>query len=185
MTTTNTTSKTKLSNQSTTQIVKPLIKYEFAGGKYPVLILFTSVLLVALTIFFCLLCTTPEDDYLFSSMGISKIVFQLTTLTGISACIVFISTFIFNYLKFRGTSFKIYEDKIAGSGYVKGMSNGIVDFELDFRDINVVSIKFGYVSVASNGVIFNFMITSRDFMRNLKKVMAEHNNIKKNVFKPC
>lgn len=182
MTTTKQPQKTNLNNQ---QIVKPLIKYEFAGGKYPVLILFTSVLLVALIIFFYLLCTTPEDNYLFTSTGISKTVFQLITLTELSACIVFISVFIFNYLKFRGTSFKIFEDKIAGSGYVKGMSNGIVDFELDFKDINVVSIKFGYVSVASNGVIFNFMITSRDFMRNLKKVIAEHNNIKKNVFKPC
>lgn len=185
MTATNTNQKTNLTKQSESTIIKPLIQYEFVGGKYPVLILLISLLLISSVIFFSMLCTMPENAYLFTSTGISKTVYQLTSIAEISTFIISISLFIFNYLKFRGTGFKIYEDGISGSGYVKGMSNGTVDFELDFKDVNVISIKFGYVSVASNGVIFNFMITSRDFMRNLKKVMAEHNNIKKNVFKPC
>lgn len=151
---------------------KPLIKYEFVGGKYPVFILFEGILLIAVAIIFGLLCTLSNNSYIFELSGIPKTIYLELCISCIVFCAVSISYALIMYFHNRGTGFMINQNGIIGTGLVKELNNSTVKFKLNYSQIDVITIKNGYINISSNGMTFHIMLTSRDFIRNLKKAIA-------------
>lgn len=166
----------KLSENNTIKTdisAKPLIKYEFTGGKYPVLILFELILLIASNIIFVLLCRTPGNNQIFSLTGIPKSVYLSFNIAIIILTIASIIYAIVMYTHNIGSKFELYENHISGDALVKNNHNALVHFDFNYSDIDVISIKNEYFCFSSNGTVFQIMLTSRDFRYGFKNILSQ------------
>lgn len=152
---------------------KPLIKYEFIGGKYPVLIFFEGLLLISCVYLLFLFCQLSDDNNIFIISGIPKTIYLSMCIVGVIACVLSIIYAFIMYFRNRGTKFEICDNIISGIGLVKEMNNSLVEFKLDYSQIDAITIQWGYLNLSSNGTVFHIMLTSKDFITNLKNLILE------------
>lgn len=169
----NISSSKSLPKQNIDNNSKPLIEYEFTGGKYPVLVFFESLLLIFAVITFYLLCTLSDSNTIFQLSGIPKTIYLSLCIGCIIACVISIIYAIIMYISNRGTKFQIYENSVSGIGLVKDLNNSLVKFELNYSQIDVVSIQWGCLNLSSNGTVFQIMLTSRDFRNNFRNIITQ------------
>lgn len=163
----------KSTNQKETKNSKPLVKYEFIGGKYPVLIFFESLLLILFVAFLFLLCTISDSSNIFNLSGIPKTIYLSLSIGGIIVCILAIIYALVMYFRNRKTKFEIYDNRISGIGLVKEMNNSLVKFNFDYSQIEAITIQWGYLNLYSKGMVFHIMLTSKDFIKNFKNVILK------------
>lgn len=170
-------------NNEKSEAKKPLTTYSFVGGRYPVFIFFESIATVFSVIIFCFLCSTQYDSVLYTKTGIPKSIFLAVIIGCFSVLILSIIYSLLMYARNRGTYFEITDTGISGVGLVKELNNSLVKFELSYNDIDIISIRWGYLTFSSNGVVFKTMLTSRDYKKQFEKIMIDDIKIQKNIFK--
>lgn len=160
-------------SEKATDSCKPSIKYEFIGGKYPVLILFESLLLILFVAFLYLLCTISDNSNIFKLSGIPKNIYLSLCIGGVIVCTLSIIYAFVMYFRNRKTKFEIYDNRISGIGLVKEMNNSLVKFNFDYSQIDAITIQWGYLNLYSKGMVFHIMLTSKDFIKNFKNVILK------------